>query len=155
MIGLISSSNITQHCWREHIGSVGAPCLMMLDVIRLVCSALLTSPNIVKQKMLDLFEYSGGWCWMEFDWFDLLFQHRPTLLKEACWICLNTLLDDVDGIWLVCVCEVGTVGKISDCQPEGPGFNPWPGHGLNFGRPSFATGTLSRWSSISMFYRGT
>ena len=35
-------------------------------------------------------------------------------------------------------CEVGTVGKISDCQPEGPGFNPWPGRGLNFGRPSFA-----------------
>ena len=38
-----------------------------------------------------------------------------------------------------CVCEVGTVDKISDYQPEGPGFNPWPGRGLNFGRPSFAT----------------
>ena len=25
------------------------------------------------------------------------------------------------------VCEVSIVGKISDCQPEGPGFNPWPG----------------------------
>ena len=37
------------------------------------------------------------------------------------------------------MCEVGTVGKISDYQPEGPGFNPWPGRGLNFGRPSFAT----------------
>ena len=35
-----------------------------------------------------------------------------------------------------CVCEVGTVGKISDCQPEGPGFNLRPGRGLNFGRPS-------------------
>ena len=30
------------------------------------------------------------------------------------------------------VCGVGTVGKISDYQPEGPGFNPQPGRGLNF-----------------------
>ena len=37
------------------------------------------------------------------------------------------------------VCEVGTIGKISDYQPESPGFNPRPGRGLNFGRPSFAT----------------
>ena len=42
------------------------------------------------------------------------------------------------------VCEVSTVGKISDCQPEGPGFNPWPGRGLNFGRPSFATPSVDR-----------
>ena len=44
----------------------------------------------------------------------------------------------------LCVCEVGTVGKISDCQPEGPGFNPRPGRGLNFGRPSFATPSVDR-----------
>ena len=31
------------------------------------------------------------------------------------------------------------VAKISDCEPEGPGFNPWPGQGLNFGRPPFTT----------------
>ena len=42
------------------------------------------------------------------------------------------------------VCEVGTVGKISDYQPEGPGFNPRPGRGLNFGRPSFATPSVDR-----------
>ena len=36
------------------------------------------------------------------------------------------------------LCEVGTGGKISNYQPEGPGFNPRPGRGLNFGRPSFA-----------------
>ena len=30
----------------------------------------------------------------------------------------------------MCVCEVGTVDKISDCQPEGPKFNPWPGRGF-------------------------
>ena len=35
--------------------------------------------------------------------------------------------------------EVGTVGKISDCHSEGPGFDPRPGRGLNFRRPSFAT----------------
>ena len=29
--------------------------------------------------------------------------------------------------------QVVTVGKISACQPEGPGFNPRPGRGLNFG----------------------
>ena len=40
--------------------------------------------------------------------------------------------------------EVGTVGKISDCQPEGPGFNPWHGRGLNFGRPSFTTPSVDR-----------
>ena len=37
------------------------------------------------------------------------------------------------------MCEVGTVGKISDCQPEGPGFKPRPGQGLDFGQPFFAT----------------
>ena len=42
------------------------------------------------------------------------------------------------------VCEVGTVGKVYDCQPEGPGFNPRPGRGLNFGRPSFATPSVDR-----------
>ena len=44
------------------------------------------------------------------------------------------------------MCEVGTVGKISDYQPEGPGFNPRPGRGLNFGRsrPSFATPSVDR-----------
>ena len=31
------------------------------------------------------------------------------------------------------VCKAGTVIKISDCQPEGPGFSPRPGQGLNFG----------------------
>ena len=38
------------------------------------------------------------------------------------------------------MCEIGTVGKISDYQSEGPGFNPRRGRGLNFafGRP-FAT----------------
>ena len=36
------------------------------------------------------------------------------------------------------MCEDGTVGKISDCQPEGPGFNPRPG------RPSFATPSVDR-----------
>ena len=56
------------------------------------------------------------------------------------------------------MCKVGTVSKISDCQPEGPGFNPRLGRGLNFGCPSFATrqwtGTLSRWSSLSTFLSG-
>ena len=39
---------------------------------------------------------------------------------------------------------VGTVSKISDCQPEGPGFNPRPRRGLNFRRPSFATPSVDR-----------
>ena len=42
------------------------------------------------------------------------------------------------------VCEVGTVDKISDYQLEGPWFNPRPGRGLNFGRPSFATPSVDR-----------
>ena len=46
--------------------------------------------------------------------------------------------------WHSCVCGLGTVGKISDYQPEGPGFNPQPGRGLNFGRPSFATPSVDR-----------
>ena len=53
------------------------------------------------------------------------------------------------------VCQVGTVGKISDCKPRGPGFDPWPGRGLKFGQPSPHrpwTGTLSRWSGLSTFY---
>ena len=39
--------------------------------------------------------------------------------------------------------EVGTVGKISDCQPEGPRFNPRPGRRLKFGRP-FGTPSVDR-----------
>ena len=42
------------------------------------------------------------------------------------------------------VCEVGTVGKIFDYQPEGSGFNPRPGREFNFGRPSFTTPTVDR-----------
>ena len=37
------------------------------------------------------------------------------------------------------VCEVGTVAKISDYQPEGPRFSPRSYRGLNFGQSSFAT----------------
>ena len=40
--------------------------------------------------------------------------------------------------------KVGSVGKISDYQPEGSGFNPRPGRGLNFGRPSFATQSVDK-----------
>ena len=43
--------------------------------------------------------------------------------------------------WLV---TCGKMTKISVCQPEGPTFNPWPGRGLNFGRPSFATPSVDR-----------
>ena len=54
----------------------------------------------------------------------------------------------LEVIHVVCakssVCETGTVGKISDYQPEGPGFNLRPGRGLNFGRPSFATPSVDR-----------
>ena len=57
-----------------------------------------------------------------------------------------------------CVCDVGTVGKISDCQLEGPRFNHWPGQGLNFRRPSFATPSVDRdvdlRSSLLTFNRG-
>ena len=42
------------------------------------------------------------------------------------------------------VCEVGTVGQISDCQPEVPWFNPRTGRWLNFVRPSFATPSVDR-----------
>ena len=42
------------------------------------------------------------------------------------------------------MCEDGTVGKISDCQPEGPGSIPGLVEGLNFGRPSFATPSVDR-----------
>ena len=45
------------------------------------------------------------------------------------------LLSGIKGVLLISYnsqtrCEVGTVGKISDCQPEGPGFNPRPGRGI-------------------------
>ena len=42
------------------------------------------------------------------------------------------------------MCKVGIDGKISDCQPEGSGFNPWPGQGFNFGQPTFATPSADR-----------
>ena len=43
----------------------------------------------------------------------------------------------------VCL-EVSAVDEISDCQPGGSGFNPRPGRGLNFERPSFATPSVDR-----------
>ena len=36
------------------------------------------------------------------------------------------------------------VGKISDYQQEGPGFNSRPGRVLNFGQPSFAPPSVDR-----------
>ena len=42
------------------------------------------------------------------------------------------------------MCDISAAGKMSDCQPEGPGFNSRPGRGLNFGRPSFATPSVDR-----------
>ena len=42
------------------------------------------------------------------------------------------------------VYEVGTDGKISDYQPEGSGFNPRPGQGLNFWRPFSTTPSVDR-----------
>ena len=49
-----------------------------------------------------------------------------------------------DSKLTICVCEVSAAGQISDCQPGGPGFNPRPGRGLNFGRSSFATPFVHR-----------
>ena len=43
--------------------------------------------------------------------------------------------------------EVGTVGKISDCQPGGPRFNHQPGRGLNSEQPSFVTNKSQIWLS--------
>ena len=60
LIGLISSSKITQHCWNKHAGFVWIPCWMVLSVISLVWSPLLSSPNTVKRNMLGLFEYSSS-----------------------------------------------------------------------------------------------
>ena len=42
------------------------------------------------------------------------------------------------------LCKVGTVGKISDYQLEGPRFNPRLCRGLNIGQPSFATPSVDR-----------
>ena len=56
----------------------------------------------------------------------------------------NNSIRVVKDMHFPCVCEVGTVGKISDYQPEGPGLNPRPGRGLNFGQPSFATPSVDR-----------
>ena len=50
------------------------------------------------------------------------------------------------------LCEVGTVNKVSDYQQGSPGFNFWPGRGLNFGRPSFATPSDNSASLIYMLY---
>ena len=78
-----------------------------------------------------------------------------SIFSAICFIHKHT-----NEIWL-CVCEVGIVDKISDYQPEGSGFNPWPGWGSNFGWPLVFSshcpwaGMWSCWSSISMFCWGT
>ena len=48
------------------------------------------------------------------------------------------------------MCEYSAVGKICDCQPEGRGFNPRPGRGLNLGWPSFATPSVDRDVELSV-----
>ena len=48
-------------------------------------------------------------------------------------------------LYIVCeVSAVQAVGKISDCQPEGPGLSPRLGQGLNFGQRSYATPSVDR-----------
>ena len=68
---------------------------------------------------------------------------KETLLLFLCTICTYSTLYTKSYMYkinsITHVCEVGTVGKISDCQPGGPGFNPGTGWWLNFGRPSFTT----------------
>ena len=69
------------------------------------------------------------------------------LSKEFASLASCNFILELHKVWLfdmVCVCEVGTVGKTSDSQPEGLGFNPRPGQGLNFRRPSFATPSADR-----------
>ena len=44
----------------------------------------------------------------------------------------------------ISVCNVGTVSKISDGQPEGSGFNTQPGRGLDFRRPPFTIPSVDR-----------
>ena len=57
-------------------------------------------------------------------------------IQYLIWLSQNSgiyprLFQEVCGFMYVC--EVGTVGKISDCQPEGPTFNPQPSRVLDFG----------------------
>ena len=47
-------------------------------------------------------------------------------------------------IFNVSVCEVGTAGKISDCQREAPGFKHRLGREFSFGRSSFATPSVDK-----------
>ena len=47
--------------------------------------------------------------------------------------------------------EVGAVGKISDCQPGGPGFKVRTF--VRHTRPLIKA--LSRWSRLSAFFQGT
>ena len=74
---------------------------------------------------------------------------NPKSLIDNANLCVSPVLaNTLDHIascnGLVCVCEVSAVNKISDWQQGGPGFNPRPGRGLNFGRPSFATPLVDR-----------
>ena len=55
----------------------------------------------------------------------------------------NVHFNSIKPLVLLCV-QGWPVSKISDCQPEGPGFNLRPGRGLNFGRSSFATPSVDR-----------
>ena len=50
----------------------------------------------------------------------------------------------LDQCLCVGMCDVSTVGKISHCEPAGPGVNPQPGRELNFVQPFFMTPSTDR-----------
>ena len=45
--------------------------------------------------------------------------------------------------YIMCA-RLAQLAKSLTVKPEGPGFNPRPGQGLNFGRLSFATPSMDR-----------
>ena len=125
--------------------------LLSLDIIRKKLQLSISRCKIVKLK-LDSQILTETCAYDPFDRSDVKISHNALLChqKKASRALrpspFASLLSPHDFllVFFLCVCEVGTVGKISDCQPEGPGFNPRPGRGLNFGRPSFATPSVDR-----------
>ena len=90
--------NIIQHCWMQHVGSVWTLCWMIvLNQTDPTCWYNINQhcwmQNVESRlnTLLDDGTRSNG--------SNMLVQHHPTLLDAACWIRLNTLLDDDSRYW--------------------------------------------------------
>ena len=70
--------------------------------------------------------------------------HEGALLYEVLLVQLSSKKNPASSCTPFVCARLAQLVRSHDCQPEGPRFNPRPGRGLNFWRPSFAKPSVDR-----------